>query len=74
LPITLIAVTSLYWVDTSHVSEENAELAISGVVMNLLMEENVDVSAGSEISLIGNQSECSGKLFVPSPSSNCFRE
>jgi hypothetical protein len=51
-------------VDTSHVSEENAELAISGVVMNLLMEENVDVSAGSEISLIGNQSEMQWKALL----------
>ena len=50
-------------IDTSDISEENAELAISGVVMNLLMEENVDVSADSEISLIGNLSEMQWKAL-----------
>ncbi len=39
-------------VDTSNISEEDANLAVSGVVMNLLMEEELDVSDGAEISLI----------------------
>jgi hypothetical protein len=31
-------------VDTSNIPDEDAELAISGVVMNLLMEEDLDVA------------------------------
>jgi glycosyltransferase involved in cell wall biosynthesis len=52
-------------VDTSNISEEDAELAISGVVMNLLMEEDLDVANGSEISLIGNLSEMQWKALLP---------
>lgn len=40
-------------VDTSNISEEDAELAVSGIVMNLLMEEKLDVGEGLEISLLG---------------------
>jgi len=41
-------------VDTANISEEEANLALSGVVMNLLMEEDLDVTESAEISLVGN--------------------
>ncbi|NEO52982.1 MAG: FkbM family methyltransferase [Okeania sp. SIO3B5] len=44
-------------IDTSNISEENADLILSGVVINLLMEEDLDVNEGPEISLIGGLSE-----------------
>lgn len=44
-------------VDRSTMADEDAELVISGVVMNLLMEENLDVSDGPEISLVGTLSD-----------------
>jgi hypothetical protein len=40
-------------VDTTGISEEDANLLLSGVVMNLLMEEDIDVSESAEISLVG---------------------
>jgi hypothetical protein len=52
-------------VDTSNVSDEDAELAISGVVMNLLMEEDLDIAEGPEISLIGKLSEMHWKALFP---------
>ncbi|HBK22989.1 MAG TPA: glycosyl transferase group 1, partial [Planktothrix sp. UBA10369] len=44
-------------VDCSNISDEDANLALSSVAMNLLMEEDLDVSDGPEISLIGSLSE-----------------
>ncbi|MEZ2240849.1 class I SAM-dependent methyltransferase [Microcoleus sp.] len=44
-------------VDHSNISEEDANLALSSVAMNLLMEEDLDVSDGPEILLIGQLSE-----------------
>ncbi len=43
-------------VDTSDISEEDADLALSSVVMNLLMEEELDVTEEAEISLVGKLS------------------
>lgn len=40
-------------IDTTGIPEEDANLLLSGVVMNLLMEEDIDVSEGAEISLLG---------------------
>lgn len=44
-------------IDTSNISDEDANLVLSSVAMNLLMEEDLDVSDGPEISLIGRLSE-----------------
>ena len=52
-------------VDTSNVSDEDAELAISGVVMNLLMEEDLDIAEGPEIALIGKLSDIQWKALLP---------
>jgi hypothetical protein len=43
-------------IDTSNISDEDANLVLSSVAMNLLMEEDLDVSDGPEISLIGELS------------------
>ncbi|AFZ14226.1 glycosyl transferase family 2 [Crinalium epipsammum PCC 9333] len=44
-------------IDTSNISVEDADLVVSGVVMNLLLEQNLDISEGAEISLIGQLNE-----------------
>ena len=51
-------------VDTSNVSEEDANLALSGVAMNLLIEQDLDVSDGPEISLIGQLSEIQREILI----------
>jgi hypothetical protein len=51
--------------DWSLSEDEDAELAISGVVMNLLMEEDLDIAGGPEISLIGKLSEMQWKALFP---------
>jgi predicted O-linked N-acetylglucosamine transferase (SPINDLY family) len=51
-------------VDSSNVSDEDANLALSGVAMNLLMEEDLDVSDGPGISLIGQLSEIQREILI----------
>ena len=51
-------------VDSSNISDEDASLALSGVAMNLLMEEDLDVSEGPEISLIGQLSEMQREILI----------
>ncbi|WP_265236569.1 glycosyltransferase [Lyngbya sp. CCAP 1446/10] len=52
-------------VDTTNISDEDANLALSSVVMNLLMEEDLDVSDGLEISLIGQLSKIQWSALIP---------
>jgi len=52
-------------VDSSNISEEDANLALSSVAMNLLMEEDLDVSEGPEISLIGVLSKNQWSALIP---------
>jgi glycosyltransferase involved in cell wall biosynthesis len=52
-------------VDSSNISDEDANLALSSVAMNLLMEEDLDVSDGPEISLIGQLSEIQRSALIP---------
>jgi len=52
-------------IDTSKVSDHDANLALSSVAMNLLMEEELDVSDGPEISLIGQLSNIQWKALIP---------
>ncbi|MEG5139054.1 MULTISPECIES: FkbM family methyltransferase [unclassified Microcoleus] len=53
-------------VDTNNISsDEDANLALSSVVMNLLMEEDLDVSDGPEISLIGQLSKIQWSALIP---------
>jgi FkbM family methyltransferase len=52
-------------VDTSNIADEEAELAISGIVMNLLMEEELELEEGPEILLIGKLSEREWSELLP---------
>jgi predicted O-linked N-acetylglucosamine transferase (SPINDLY family)/cephalosporin hydroxylase len=52
-------------VDTSNIAEEEGDLAVSGVVMNLAMEEELDVEEGPEISLTGKLSEMQWSALLP---------
>jgi hypothetical protein len=52
-------------VDSSNISDEDANLVLSSVAMNLLMEEDLDVSDGPEISLIGQLSEIQWSVLMP---------
>lgn len=52
-------------IDNSNISDEDANLALSSVAMNLLMEEDLDVSQGPEISLIGQLSEIQRSALIP---------
>jgi hypothetical protein len=52
-------------VDTSNISEEDAELALSGVAMNLLMQENLNITEGLNISLIGNLGDIQWNALLP---------
>jgi hypothetical protein len=52
-------------VDRSNVSEEDANLVLSGVAMNLLIEQDLDVSDGPEISLIGHLSQMQREILIP---------
>jgi hypothetical protein len=52
-------------VDSSNISDEDANLALSSVAMNLLMEEDLDVSDGPEILLIGQLSEIQWSVLMP---------
>jgi FkbM family methyltransferase len=52
-------------VDISNISDRDAELVVSGVVMHLLMEEEIDVEEGPEISLFGNLSEMQWSALLP---------
>jgi glycosyltransferase involved in cell wall biosynthesis len=52
-------------VDNSNISDEDANLALSSIAMNLLMEEDLDVSDGPEISLIGQLSEIQWSALIP---------
>jgi glycosyltransferase involved in cell wall biosynthesis len=61
-------------IDTSNISDEDANLALSSVAMNLLMEEDLDVSDGPEISLIGSLSEIQWRAFIPYISANISLE
>jgi hypothetical protein len=52
-------------VDTRNTNEEEAALILSSASMNLLMQEDLDVSEGLEISLIGQLSEMQWEALLP---------
>jgi len=52
-------------VDTSSISEEDANLFLSGVAMNLLMQEDLDVTDGVEISLVRQLGELQWEALLP---------
>lgn len=52
-------------INTNNISVEDAELFLSGVAMNLLMEEELDISEGLEISLVGNLANIQWEALLP---------
>lgn len=49
----------------SNLSEDDANLFLSDVVMNLLLEEDLDVADGPEISLVGQLGEMQWEALLP---------
>jgi len=49
-------------IDTSNISDEDADAAISGVIMSLLMEEDLDIDEGT---IIGQMSERQWEVLLP---------
>lgn len=53
-------------IDTTNIAVEDAELALSSITMNLLMEEDLDVTDGPEISLIDQLNEVQWQVLSSS--------
>ncbi|MEL7036523.1 MAG: glycosyltransferase [Cyanobacteria bacterium J06592_8] len=52
-------------IDNSNISGEEADLALSSIVMNLLMEEELEVENEPNISLIGELSQIQWSALIP---------
>jgi hypothetical protein len=52
-------------IHTGNLSEDEASLVLSDVVMNLLMQEDLDVTDEPEISLIGQLSVSEWEALLP---------
>jgi glycosyltransferase involved in cell wall biosynthesis len=52
-------------VDASNISEEDANLVLSSIAMNLLMQEDLDVTDGPEISLVGQLGQMQWEALLP---------
>jgi glycosyltransferase involved in cell wall biosynthesis/predicted O-methyltransferase YrrM len=52
-------------IDTNNIATEDADLLLSSVTMSLLMEEDLDITDGLEISLVGNLTEIQWKVLLP---------
>ncbi len=52
-------------IDASNISQEDANLLLSSVIMNLCIEEDLDVTVEIEISLMGNLSKIQWDALMP---------
>ncbi|GGA40194.1 hypothetical protein CYANOKiyG1_58410 [Okeania sp. KiyG1] len=52
-------------IDNSNIAAEDADLILSSVVMNLLMEEDLEVDEGPEIFLVGELSQIQWSALIP---------
>lgn len=52
-------------IEASNISEEDANLFLSSVTMNLLMQEDLDVTEGPEISLVSKMGEIQWEALLP---------
>jgi glycosyltransferase involved in cell wall biosynthesis len=52
-------------VDNSNITAEDADLILSSVAMNLLMEEELEVDEGPEIVLVGELSQVQWSALIP---------
>ncbi|MCC5601515.1 FkbM family methyltransferase [Nostoc favosum] len=51
-------------INTANIAVEDAELFLSSVVMNLLVEEDLDITEGLEISLVANLADIQWKALL----------
>ncbi|MGL4498987.1 MAG: glycosyltransferase [Planktothrix sp.] len=65
---------TLLVMDGQNSENESAEIIISGIVMNLFLEEDIDITDGPEISLIGPISELEWSAILPFLSSRISLE
>ncbi len=52
-------------VNTKNISVEDAELFLSSVAMNILMQEDLDITEGLEISLVADLADIQWKALLP---------
>ena len=52
-------------IDNSNITAEDADLILSSVAMNLLMEEELEVDEGPEIVLVGELSQIQWSTLMP---------
>ncbi|WP_392408016.1 hypothetical protein [Chlorogloeopsis fritschii] len=52
-------------IDTSKITTEEAEMFLSSVAMNILMNEDLDITEGLEISLVGKLADNQWKALLP---------
>ncbi|WP_375512327.1 glycosyltransferase [uncultured Nostoc sp.] len=52
-------------IDTGNIASEDAELFLSSVAMNLLVQEDLDVTEGLEISLVKNLADIQWEALLP---------
>jgi hypothetical protein len=52
-------------IDTHGIAEEDANFVVSGVAMELLMQDDLDVTEGPEISLVGQLREIQWQALLP---------
>jgi predicted O-linked N-acetylglucosamine transferase (SPINDLY family) len=52
-------------IDTQNISDEEVDILLSSLTMNLLMEDDVDITEGPEISLLGKLSDAQWKTLLP---------
>lgn len=52
-------------VDTNNITEEEVDAAVSGVIMSLLMEEELDIDDGPDISLVTELTETQWPALLP---------
>ncbi|MBW4613706.1 MAG: hypothetical protein KME21_10575 [Desmonostoc vinosum HA7617-LM4] len=52
-------------IDIHNISEEEANLLLSSLTMSLIMEEDIDITEGPQISLLGQITEKQWKIILP---------
>jgi hypothetical protein len=52
-------------IDTSNISDEEVNIVLSGVVMNVLLQEDLDITEGLEVFLLGNLEKSQWEALLP---------
>ncbi|MBD2447737.1 glycosyltransferase [Nostoc sp. FACHB-152] len=61
-------------INTHNIATEDAQMLLSGIAMNLLMEEDLDISEGLEISLVGSLADVQWQALLPRLNSRIILE